>query len=424
VTRRRVVVVGVGVIAPNAHGKEAYARALRHGTSGLRRVEKMAALGFACQVAGVPQDVDAIKERYFTAEDLTAMNSNMIYANVAALDCWRDAGLPPPGAERDRATGAIIGTGLGGPDTFGERVVPMTDGGKARRMGSSMIEQTMSSSVSAKTAGLLGLGNQVTTNSSACTTGTEAAIMAAERIRAGLAERMLAGGSEASSHYTWAGFDAMRVLDKNHNAEPERASRPMSASAGGFIPGSGAGLLMLESLESAAARGARIYAELLGGAINCGGHRGGGSMTAPNPEGVQDCVRLAVRDAGIDPRAIDAINGHLTGTFADPHEVRNWSRALERPPADFPPINATKSLIGHGLGAAGGLELVGVVLQLSQGFVHGSRNCEDLHPELEPYAASIPRETVEPEKLEVFAKASFGFGDVNGCLILRRWSGA
>jgi 3-oxoacyl-(acyl-carrier-protein) synthase len=233
---------------------------------------------------------------------------------------------------------------------------------------------------------------------------------------------MLAGGSEASSHYTWAGFDAMRVLDRNHNGEPERASRPLSASAGGFIPGSGAGLIMLESLASAEARGARIYAELLGGAVNCGGHRGGGSMTAPNPEAVQECIRLAVADAGIDARRIDAINGHLTGTFADPHEVRNWSRALERPPGDFPLINATKSLIGHGLGAAGGLELAGVVLQLAGGFVHGSKNCEDLHPELAPFEAAIPRETVEPARLEVFAKASFGFGDVNGCVVLRRWN--
>jgi 3-oxoacyl-(acyl-carrier-protein) synthase len=300
----------------------------------------------------------------------------------------------------------------------------MTNAGKVRRMGSTMVEQSMASCVSAKTAGLLGLGNQVTTNSSACTTGTESVLMAAERIRHGLAQRMLAGGAEGTSVYVWSGFDAMRVLDKGHNEEPARASRPLSASAGGFVPGSGAGVLMLESLESAEARGARIYAELLGGAVNCGGHRGGGSMTAPSPEAVQDCVRMAVLDAGVSPRDIDAINGHLTGTFADPLEVENWSRALERPAGDFPLINATKSLIGHGLGAAGGLELAGVVLQLAGGFVHGSANCEDLHPRLEAYGASIPRRTVTPARLEVFAKASFGFGDVNGCVILRRWSSA
>jgi 3-oxoacyl-(acyl-carrier-protein) synthase len=421
VKRARVVVTGLGVIAPNGHGADAFAAALRDGVSGLRHQPRMAELGFACQVAGVPQDLDAIKERYFTAEDLLAMNSAMLYINVAAIDAWRDAGLPPPGESRDRATGAILGCGLGGADTIAEKLVPMTNAGKVKRMGSTMVEQTMASCVSAKTAGLLGLGNQVTTNSSACTTGTEAVVMAAERIRHGLADRMLAGGAEASSVYVWSGFDAMRVLDKGHNDAPEKASRPLSASAGGFVPGSGAGVLLLESLESAVARGARIHAEVLGGAVNCGGHRNGGSMTAPSPEAVQECVRLAVLDAGVSPRDLDAINGHLTGTFADPLEVENWSRALERPPGDFPLINATKSLIGHGLGAAGGLELVGVVLQLAGGFVHGSLNCDDLHPRLEPFAASIPHETVRPPRLEVMAKASFGFGDVNGCVVLRKW---
>ena len=421
-TAARVVITGLGVIAPNGHGLEAYGRSLRQGVSGLRRIERLVELNFACQVAGVPQDLDALKERYFAPDDLVAMNANMLYANIAAIDAWRDAGLPPPGEERDPHTGAIIGTGMGGPDTFGERLAPGVLEGRVRRLGSTLAEQTMSSSVSAKTGGLLGLGNQVTTNSSACSTGAEAVIMAADRIRFGLAERMLAGGSESSSEFVFGAFDAMRVLDKHHNHEPERASRPMSQSAAGFVPGSGAGVLMLETLESARARGARIYAEILGSAVNCGGHRGGGSMTAPNPRAVQECIRMAVKAAGIEPRDIDGINGHLTGTFADSVEVSNWSSALDRPAADFPFINATKSLIGHGLGAAGALELVAVVLQLVGRFFHGSRNCEDLHEKLLPYAASIPHESIEPGRLDIIAKASFGFGDVNACLIVKRWS--
>ena len=418
----RVVITGLGVIAPNGHGLEAYERSLRLGISGLRRIERLGELNFGCQVAGVPQGLEELQARYFTPADLIAMNVNMAFSNIAAIDAWRDAGLPPPGEERDRDTGAIIGTGMGGPDTFGERLVPAVLGGKVRRLGSTIAEQVMSSSVSAKTAGLLGLGNQVTTNSSACTTGAEAVVMAADRIRLGLARRMLAGASEAASEFVFGAFDAMRVLDKNHNHEPERASRPMSQSAAGFVPGSGAGVLMLESLESAESRGARIYAEILGAAVNCGGHRGGGSMTAPNSQAVQECVRMAVESAGIEPHAIDGINGHLTGTFADSVEVANWSAALERPPAAFPLINATKSLIGHGLGAAGALEMVAVVLQLAGGFFHGSRNCEDLHERLLPYAASIPHETIEPARLDIIAKASFGFGDVNACVIVKRWS--
>jgi 3-oxoacyl-(acyl-carrier-protein) synthase len=234
---------------------------------------------------------------------------------------------------------------------------------------------------------------------------------------------MLAGGSEGASPYIWAGFDAMRVICRKFNDEPEKASRPMSASAGGFVPGSGGALLMLEDLETALARGARIYAEVLGGMVNCGGHRMGGTITAPNPEGVKRCVQGALADAGIDPGAIDAINGHLTATYADPVEVKNWSAALGRGPENFPWINSTKSMIGHALGAAGAIECVAAVLQLHHGFIHPSINCEDLHPEIVPFAASIPHKMVEMPDLKVIAKAGFGFGDVNSCLLFRKWEG-
>jgi 3-oxoacyl-(acyl-carrier-protein) synthase len=241
------------------------------------------------------------------------------------------------------------------------------------------------------------------------------------RIRAGLAKRVLVGGSEGSSPYIWAGFDAMRVIARKYNDQPERASRPMSASANGFVPGSGGALLLLEELDTALARGVRIYAEVLGGYINCGGHRQGGSMTAPNPEGVKRCVKGAIADAAIEPGAIDAINGHLTATFADPYEVKSWSEALGRGPADFPYINSTKSMIGHGLGAAGSMECVAVVLQLYKGFIHPSINCEDLHPELEAFADKIPHKVINKPDINIIAKAGFGFGDVNSCLIFKKW---
>jgi 3-oxoacyl-(acyl-carrier-protein) synthase len=157
--------------------------------------------------------------------------------------------------------------------------------------------------------------------------------------------------------------------------------------------------------------------------VNCGGHRMGGSITAPNPEGVKRCIRGAVADAGISPREIDAINGHLTATYADPMEVKNWSAALERGPEDFPWINATKSMVGHCLGAAGAIECVAVVLQLRDGFLHPSLNCGDLHPEIAPFAGKIPHSAVVFPDLKVVAKAGFGFGDVNSCLIFRKWEG-
>jgi 3-oxoacyl-(acyl-carrier-protein) synthase len=213
----------------------------------------------------------------------------------------------------------------------------------------------------------------------------------------------------------------MRVLCRDFNDQPERASRPMSASAGGFVPGSGAGVLHLESLESAEARGARIYAEVLGGALNCGGHRGGGSMTAPNPESVRRCIRQAVGSAGVEPDEIDAINGHLTATGADPREVASWAAALERTPDNFPPITSTKSMIGHGLGAAGAMESVACILMLQGGFVHPSINSEDVHADIEAYSASIPQKVLERPGLRTIIKAGFGFGDVNVCVVFRKW---
>ncbi len=422
--KKRVVVTGMGIVAPNGHGIEAYESALRKGKSGIRFIPELEELKFGCQVAGVPENTDEICRKYFTDEQLLAMNSNIKFASIAAIDAWRDAGFEVPAEDSENVdwdTGAIIGTGIGGMDTTGEKLVPLTNAGKVRRLGSAIVEQVMASGVSAKVSGLLALGNQVTTNSSACSTGTEAVIDAMYRIRHGLAKRMLAGGSEGASQYIWAGFDAMRVLNRKHNDAPEKASRPMSASAAGFIPGSGAGILILESLESALARGATIYAEIIGGAINCGGHRMGGSMTAPNPTGVQRCIQAALADAGIDGSQVDAINGHLTATFADPYEIMNWAKALGRSEQDFPLINATKSLVGHSLGAAGGLESVACVLQVYKGFVHGSVNCEDLHEKLVPYSKSIVQQTRETPELKIQAKASFGFGDVNTCVFFKKW---
>jgi len=420
----RVVITGMGVVAPNGVGLAAFEESLRKGRSGLRHVEAMAEAKFACTVAGVPQGVDELIEQEFAEDERLVMNMSHRYASLACLESWRDAGLERPARDSetvDWETGAIIGTGVGGMDTTAEKVVPLTNAGKVRRMGSTSVEQVMASGVWARVSGQFALGNQVTTNSSACSTGTEAIAMGLERIRAGLASRMLCGGSEAASHYIWAGFDAMRVLNRGSNDAPEKASRPMSASAGGFIPGAGAGILLLESEESARGRGAPIYAEVAGQAINCGGQRMGGSMTAPNPESVRRCVLAALEDAGIAAQNVDAINGHLTATGADPREIGSWSAALGRGPGELPPITATKSMIGHTLGAAGAIESVASVLMLKRGFVHPSINCEDIHPEIEPYAASIPHTLLDFANMKTIVKAGFGFGDVNACLVFKAW---
>lgn len=422
--KRRVVITGLGVIAPNANGVADFEMALRKGQSGIKHQEAMAEAKFGCTVAGSPDGVDELCEATFSEDELMAMNMNHRYASLAALEAWQDAGFERPPHDSDEVdwdTGAILGTGIGGMDTIAEKVVPLTNAAKVRRMGSTSVEQVMASGISARLSGQLALGNQVTTNSSACSTGTEALHMGLERIRAGLAERMLCGGAEAASHYIWSGFDAMRVLNRGSNDAPEKASRPLSASAGGFIPGSGSGVILIESLDSALARGARIHCELAGAAVNCGGHRMGGSMTAPNPTSVQRCISDALADANVTPDQVGAINGHLTATGADPKEVGSWARALGRGPGELPPITATKSMVGHALGAAGGLESVASALMVEKGFVHPSINCEDVHPEIEPHADSIPHELRELPDLDVLVKAGFGFGDVNACLVFKKY---
>jgi 3-oxoacyl-(acyl-carrier-protein) synthase len=422
--RRRVVVTGLGVLSPNGNGVGDFELALRKGRSGLRANEAMAQHGFRCRVAGVPQGVDALAEATFDEDELSAMNSSHKLASLASLEAWADAGLERPERGDDAVdwdTGAILGTGIGGMDTTAELVVPLVNAGKVRRLGGTAVERVMASGISARVSGLLALGNQVTTNSSACSTGTEAVVMGLERIRAGHAERMLCGGAEGESHHIWAGFDAMRVLAKDWNDRPEAASRPMSASAGGFIPAAGAAVLLIESLDSALERGARIRAEVAGGFVNCGGHRGGGSMTAPNPESVRRCIGGALADANVAPVSVDAIDGHLTATAADPREVIAWADALDREPGELPPITSTKSMIGHALGAAGAIESAASVLMVEKGFVHPSLNCEDVHPEIVPYAASIPHELRELPSLRTLVKAGFGFGDVNACLVFRKW---
>lgn len=421
---RRVVITGLGVIAPNANGVSDFEIALRKGQSGLKHQESMAEAKFGCTVAGTPVGIDALCEEAFTQEQLLTMNMNQRYASLAAIEAWEDAGLARPPVDSDEVdwrSGAILGTGIGGMDTIAEKVVPLTNAGKVRRMGSVCVEQVMTSGISARLSGLFALGNQVTTNSSACSTGTEALAMGMGRIRAGLADRMLCGGAEAASHYIWAGFDAMRVLNRRSNEEPEKASRPMSATAGGFIPGSGAGVVLLESIESAENRGAHIHAELIGAGVNCGGQRMGGSMTAPNPVSVERCIGDALADAGVHPDQVDAINCHLTATIADPQEINAWAKALGRAPGKMPPITATKSMIGHALGAAGGIESIASILMVERGFVHPNINCEDVHPDIEMHAGSIPQAALELPDLDILMKAGFGFGDVNACLVFKRY---
>ena len=420
-SNRRVVITGMGVVAPNAIGVKAFTQAIQKGSSGIRHFEILKDLKFSCQIAGKPEVSDELASKYLSPWQLKNFNSNgILYGVIAGIDAWKNAGLTfSSDNEPDWDSGIIFGTGTSGVEKFREAIYKV-DNLQTRRLGSTVVSQTMASGVSAYLGGIIGAGNQVTTNSSACTTGTESILMAYERIQSGQAERILAGGTSDASPYLWGGFDAMRVCTYKHNDTPELGSRPMSATASGFVPGSGAGAVVVENLDSALARGATIYAEILGGHLNSGGQRADGTMTAPNSLAVQRCITKAIKNSGITASDIDLINGHLTATSKDPLEIQNWSQALNRKGNDFPYINSLKSMIGHCLSAAGTIESISAILQLYHGFIFPSINCEDIHPEIEKIITKdrIPQKTFKKE-INYVAKASFGFGDVNSCIIFK-----
>ncbi len=379
----RVVVTGIGIVSPIATGREDFTDAIKNGKSGIRFLKELAELNFSCCIAGVPYVPEDLVQKYFKPLQLRNFNSSgILYGCIAGIDAWEDGGMEINNSdEPDYESGLIMGTGSSGVEKTREAMHKI-DQGEVRKLGSNTLVQSMVSGVSAYLGGMLGLGNQVTTNSAACSTGTEAVLMAYERIKSGRAVRMIAGSTCDHGPYVWGGFDAIRVMTYKFNDSPEKGSRPMSRTASGFVPGSGAGALLLESLESAKKRGARIYAEILGGEINSGGQRGNGTMTVQNSAAVQRCIRNAINRSGIKPRDIDAIDGHLTSTTKDSLEIKNWAEALDRKGEEFPYIASLKSMTGHCLSASGSIECAAAVLELYDGFLYPSINCEDLNPEI------------------------------------------
>ncbi len=421
--KKRVVITGMGVVAPNGIGLHNFENALREGKSGINFFPKLKDLNFNCQIGGAPEISEDTLNTYFTPLQLRGLNSSgLVYGVISGTDAWKDAGLSiVKNSSPDWESGIIFGTGILGVDKFRE-AIHLIDAGKTRRLGSTSVIQTMASGISAYLGGILGCGNQVTTNSSACTTGTEALLMGYERIKAGKAKRMLVGSCGDDGPYIWGGFDAMRILPGKFNENPQNAAGPMSADASGFIPGSGAGALLLEELDSALERGAKIYAEILGGEVNSGGQRGGGSMTAANDEAVQKCIKSALDSSGISSEEIDVINGHLTATTRDATEINNWKAALQLKKEDFPVINSIKGMTGHCLSASGSIECVASVLEINKEFVFGNANCENLNPEIEKRIGRkcVPVKSVN-KKINILAKASFGFGDVNAVVLFKKF---
>lgn len=420
---KRVVITGIGVVAPNGTRKEEFSDALFNQRSGIKFLQDQKDLNFGSCIGGKPNLTEEILEERLTPLQRKMLdNDGVIYGLLAGMEAWEDAGLPFNKEIPDLESGMIFGSGALSMGEFIRPKVEHIHGGNVRLLGSKTIVQAMSSGTAAFLSGVIGLGNRIMSNSSACSTGTEALVLSYEHIQQGRAKRMICGSSEASGKYIWGAFDAMRVLCRDSNDDPEFGSRPMSSTSSGFVPGAGGGALVIETLEEAKKRGAKIYAEILGGEINSGGQRNGGTMTIPNSDAVQQCIKNAIAYSNISPSDIDLISGHLTSTIADPIEINNWVEALGVDKENMPYFNATKSLIGHCIAAAGSIELVGCVLQMMGNFIHGSLNSDELHPDI---AALVPREKIPVKTIQknvhIVAKANFGFGDVNSCVILKKW---
>lgn len=441
---RRVVVTGLGVVSSNGVGKNAFLHALQKGVSGIRYLPELEENKFICVVGGIPEISQLEKETFMDQYNLVKLRSSgILYGCMAGIEAWKDAGLDFVSEDSevpDWDAGCIFGSVSNGLEPI-EHGIRLIDKGDVKKMGGRAAQQAMNSGVSAYLGGIIGMGNQVSTNSASSNTGTESIIEAYHRIKYGYAERMLAGSSEGNSQYIWAGSDCMMIddciFDDNASGvyavapgfrdNPEKASAPMSTNAVGFVHGSGAGAVVLESLESALARNANIYAEIIGGQVNAGGTRSEARTHFMNGhEGMVRCIQEAIADSKLLSERIDLISGDLTSSLErDLHEIRAWSQALGVEPANFPRVNALKSMIGYCNGAAGSIESVACILQLYADFVHPTLNSEGIQPNIAALInpSKVSSMTEWNADLQVIAKGSFGYGDVNACLIFKKWNG-
>ena len=401
---RRVVITGMGIVSCLGNDQASVAAALREGRSGIRHVPEYAELGLRSQVAGVPEiDLEAQIER----KQKRFMGDAAAYAHVAMRDAIADAGLETSQVSHERS-GLIAGSGGGSPQWQIETGDLLRNKG-VRKVGPYMVPRTMCSTVSAALATAYGIRGLSYSIAAACATSAHCIGAAADLIRHGAQDVMFAGGGEEVHWGMTSQFDAMGALSTHHNDTPASASRPYDATRDGFVIAGGGGMLVLESLEHAQARGARIHAELLGYGVTSDGV----DMVAPSGEGAVRCMRMAM--TGVKS-PIDYINTHGTSTpLGDVTELESLRSVF----ADaMPPLSSTQALSGHSLGAASVHEAISCLLMMKGGFLAGSANIG----ELDPACASYPilRESRNAE-LNTVLSNSFGFGGTNGSLMLGRF---
>ena len=408
---RRVVVTGIGIISPIGNSPAEVMAALKAGKSGIEHSAEMAERGFRSQIAGT------LKIDYAPLIDkrrLRFMGPGAAYAYLSMQQAIADAGLDESDVSHER-TGLIAGSG--GPSTsnlFAAHQIVLNTG-SPKRIGPLMVPRGMSSTVSANLATafqIKGINYSIT---SACSTSLHCIGAASEQIIMGKQDVMFAGGGEELDWTLSCLFDAMGAMSSKYNDQPTKASRAFDAGRDGFVIAGGGGMVVLEELEHARARGAKIYAEVTGFAATSDGH----DMVAPSGEGGERAMRLALATLP-QGRNVSYINAHGTSTpVGDVGEVEAVRRVFGQ--GSTPPISSTKSMTGHSQGATGASEAIYCLLMLQDDFIAPSINVETLDPALDP--AEIATTLVENAGLDTVMTNSFGFGGTNGSMLLSRFTG-
>ncbi len=403
---RRVVITGMGIVSSIGNNVHEVTTSLHDAKSGIVRAEDYVRLGFRCQVHGAPNyDLETIDRRV-----RRFMGDGAAWNYVAMQQAIADAGLEESDVKNER-TGIIMGSG--GPST--KTIVAAADIAREkgpRRVGPFAVPPSMSSAHSASLATPFGIRGVNYTISSACATSAHCIGNAAEMIQWNKQDIVFAGGGEELDWTLSVLFDAMGAMSSKFNATPATASRAYDKNRDGFVIAGGAGTIVLEELEHAKARGARIYGELVG----YGATSDGFDMVAPSGEGAMRCMRQAMATV---KGKIDYINPHGTSTpVGDRKEIEAIREVFGK---DIPPISSTKSLTGHSLGATGVQEAIYAILMMQNGFLCESANIEELDPEF----ADIPilRSRVDNAKIDTVMSNSFGFGGTNATLIMQRYNG-
>ena len=412
-SRARAVITGIGAITALGCSPQLLWEGLLAGRSGVSRITQFDPSDFPCQIAGEVNDFDPID--YMEKKAARRIPRSSQFAMAATRQALQDAGLPETMPEPER-TGVVFGTAIAGIAQFDEGVQIMRTKGY-RRVNPCIMPSgipNLPAFLISRDFRCLGPNTTITT---ACATGTQAIGEATELIRSKRADIVIAGGTESVIHeFAIGGFSVMRALPTSYNDRPEEASRPFDADREGFVFSEGSGVLVLEELEHALERGARIYAEVIGHASSGDGYH----IAAPDPEakGPARTMRWALEDAGLSIEDIDYINAHGTSTSLNDLTETRAIKIVFGERAYQIPISSTKSMIGHAMGAAGALEAIACVFTIQHGIIHPTINYQTPDPDCDlDYAPNQPREA----DVEVALSNSFGLGGQNACLVVKKF---